>query len=59
MIYCERIKNYVDQDDVCVKTCCVFFNYAEDSCTHQDWHPGLKKGRDTTNEEESNVKNSI
>jgi len=51
MIYCNKIHDYVDQDNVCVKECCVFFNYAEDSCTQPDWNPGLKKGRDTTKED--------
>jgi hypothetical protein len=49
MIYCEKIKDYVDQDDVCVKTCCFFFNYAEDSCIKEE----------KPNKEDTNVKNSI
>jgi hypothetical protein len=47
MIYCKKIENYVDQDEKC--DACIFYLIKEDSCDWENWHPGLKKGKDESN----------
>ena len=47
MIYCERINEYVDQEEKCIA--CIFYLPNEDTCDWENWHPGLKKGKDESN----------
>lgn len=44
MIYCDKIQDYVEQEEVCIH--CIFYNYDTDTCEYEDWYPGLKKGRE-------------
>jgi len=44
MIYCEKINDYVEQKEKCLS--CIFYNFDEDTCTYEEWHPGLKRGKD-------------
>jgi len=48
MIYCEKINNYVDQNEKCL--ICIFYKKNEDSCFYSEWYPGLKEGRNTEND---------
>lgn len=47
MIYCEKIHDYVEQEEKCLT--CIFYKKEEDSCTYEDWHPGLIRGKDESN----------
>lgn len=44
MIYCDKIKDYVDQEERCFN--CIFYKIIEDTCDYENWHPGLKKDKD-------------
>ena len=50
MIYCERVNNYVFQEEKCLG--CIFYEEDEDSCFYPEWIPGLKSGRDLEKENE-------
>jgi hypothetical protein len=41
MIYCEKRKDYVEQEEVCLL--CIFYTIDIDSCWYGDWYPGLIK----------------
>jgi len=43
MIYCGKIKDYISQKEKCIL--CIFYDKNEDSCWHEEWYPGLEKGR--------------
>jgi hypothetical protein len=44
VIYCSKINDYVDQETKCMK--CIFYKVDEDSCTFEEWKPGLKQNTD-------------
>ena len=44
MIYCDKIQDYVDQQEKCIE--CIFYKIDEDSCFHPDWKPGLTQKND-------------
>jgi hypothetical protein len=47
MIYCERVENYVEQDEKCIN--CIFYETEKDDCTYELFYPGLKKEKDESN----------
>jgi len=52
MIYCVKIRDYIEQDEKCIN--CIFYLYDEDTCDWENWHPGLKKGKDLENDNRNN-----
>jgi len=36
MIYCEKIHDYVDQEEKCIY--CIFYKKLEDSCFYPEWY---------------------
>lgn len=44
MIYCDKIEDYVDQNEKCIN--CIFYKKQKDICDYDKWHPGLKQKND-------------
>lgn len=49
MIYCEQYKLNVNISQNCENKC-IFWDIKKKKCKYLLWIPGLKKGRDLTNE---------
>jgi len=51
MRYCPKRKEEVDEKMVCLEKCTFWHPEKLFPCTFKNWVPGLKKGRDTENED--------